>query len=139
MRTPAGKECPYFFGDYYRGRNIEKCNLIGEADPPRNWKPDLCKNCPVPAILLANGCKNLGVLERMRVPWPAARMIVVTSIQVTSLINYSAKDNKESFARPLDRAKLLNQFQGWGTWIRTKIHRSKVWCAAIALCPNARF
>jgi hypothetical protein len=26
--------------------------------------------------------------------------------------------------------------QGWGTWIRTKIHSSKGWCAAIALCPS---
>ncbi len=59
MRTPAGKECPYFFGDYYRGRNIEKCNLIGEERPPKNWKADLCKSCPVPAIVLANGCKNM--------------------------------------------------------------------------------
>jgi hypothetical protein len=26
---------------------------------------------------------------------------------------------------------------GWGAWIRTKIHRSKVWCAAIAPRPKA--
>jgi hypothetical protein len=26
---------------------------------------------------------------------------------------------------------------GWGTWIRTKIHSSKGWCAAIAPCPSA--
>ena len=23
MRTPAGTECPYFYGDYFRGRNVE--------------------------------------------------------------------------------------------------------------------
>ena len=66
MRTPAGKECPFFFGDYYRGRNIEKCNLIGEADPPRNWKPDLCKTCPVPAILLSNGCKTMTLAAEVK-------------------------------------------------------------------------
>ncbi|HQN03782.1 MAG TPA: hypothetical protein PK174_00045 [Anaerolineaceae bacterium] len=59
MRTPAGKECTYFFGDYYRGRNIEKCNLIGDEKPPRSWKADLCKTCPVPGILLANGCDKM--------------------------------------------------------------------------------
>jgi hypothetical protein len=30
----------------------------------------------------------------------------------------------------------FSHVQGWGAWIRTKIHRSKVWCAAIAPRPN---
>ncbi len=59
MRTPAGNECPFFFGDYYRGRNREQCNLIGNVPAPRNWKADLCKICQVPSIILANGCKNM--------------------------------------------------------------------------------
>jgi len=56
MRTPAGKECQFFYGDYYRGRNHEECRLLGNADPSIPWKPDLCKTCPVPDILLANAC-----------------------------------------------------------------------------------
>ncbi len=62
MRTPAGVECPYFYGDYYRGRKREECRLIGKAAPPNHWTPDLCKTCRVPAISRANACKNL-VLE----------------------------------------------------------------------------
>ncbi len=31
----------------------------------------------------------------------------------------------------------LRYCQGWGAWIRTKIHRFKVWCAAVAPRPNA--
>jgi hypothetical protein len=57
MRTPAGVECKYFFGDYYRGRNHEECRLIGTRPSPGNWSPDLCKTCPVPAILRANACE----------------------------------------------------------------------------------
>ena len=34
MRTPAGKECQYFYGDYYRGRNQEECRLLSDATPP---------------------------------------------------------------------------------------------------------
>jgi hypothetical protein len=45
MRTPAGFECSYFFGDYYRGKNREECRLIG--------------NCPVPAIQRANSCEDM--------------------------------------------------------------------------------
>jgi len=28
MKTPAGKDCKYFYGDYYRGRDLEECNLL---------------------------------------------------------------------------------------------------------------
>ena len=59
MRTPAGKECRYFFGDYYRGRHHEECRLIGATPAPHNWTPDLCQNCPVPGILIANDCPNM--------------------------------------------------------------------------------
>ena len=31
MKTPAGTECKYFYGDYYRGRNHEECRLLGAA------------------------------------------------------------------------------------------------------------
>ncbi len=59
MRTPAGSECPYFYGDYHRGRNREECRLIGDAPPPNHWRRDLCKTCPVPNIVRANACKNM--------------------------------------------------------------------------------
>jgi hypothetical protein len=59
MRTPAGTECRFFYGDYYRGKNLEECRLIGNAPTPKNWSPDLCQKCPVPAILRANACENM--------------------------------------------------------------------------------
>ena len=62
MRTPAGKECRYFYGDYYRGRNHEECRLLADSNPPQAWKPSLCNTCPVPDIQMANGCDYL-VLE----------------------------------------------------------------------------
>ena len=62
MRTPAGKECRYFYGNYFRGRNIEECRLLEESNPPQAWKPGLCETCPVPDILMANGCEHM-VLE----------------------------------------------------------------------------
>lgn len=57
MRTPAGTECPYFFGDYYRGKSKEECRLIGNAPSPKNWSRDLCAVCPVPRITRANACE----------------------------------------------------------------------------------
>jgi hypothetical protein len=62
MRTPAGKECRYFYGDYFRGRKNEECRLLNSASPPEHWTPDLCFKCPVPDILLANSC-NYMILE----------------------------------------------------------------------------
>jgi hypothetical protein len=59
MRTPAGFDCPYFYGDYYRGKSQEECRLIGSAPPPNNWTPDTCRTCRVPGILRANSCPNM--------------------------------------------------------------------------------
>jgi len=59
VRTPAGFECKYFYGNYYRGRHEEECRLVGSQPSPANWSPDLCKTCPVPAIIRANSCSNL--------------------------------------------------------------------------------
>ncbi len=57
MKTPSGIECPYFYGDYYRGRNSEECRLLQAAG--QNWTPDLCKTCPVPEIARANSCQHM--------------------------------------------------------------------------------
>jgi hypothetical protein len=65
MRTPAGVECPFFYGDYYRGRHQEECRLIGNAPSPNNWFPDLCRTCPVPGILRANACQNMALQGRV--------------------------------------------------------------------------
>lgn len=59
MRTPNGVECPFFYGDYYRGKDHEECRLIGLTPSPNNWTADLCKTCPVPEIKRANACPTL--------------------------------------------------------------------------------
>jgi hypothetical protein len=57
MKTPAGNECPYFYGDYYRGRNTEECRLLKANG--QHWTRDLCRTCPVPSISRANACQFL--------------------------------------------------------------------------------
>lgn len=57
MKTPAGKECVYFYGNYFRGRSTEECRLLQSAGKP--WTPDLCKTCPVPGIRQANACESM--------------------------------------------------------------------------------
>jgi hypothetical protein len=61
MRTPSGVECPFFYGNYFRGRNDEECRLIGRRPPPHHWTVDLCKTCPVPDILRANACPQMSL------------------------------------------------------------------------------
>jgi hypothetical protein len=70
MRTPAGKECRYFYGDYYRGRQREECRLLNSASPPLAWTRDLCWTCPVPGILLANACPFMILEPRLERPFP---------------------------------------------------------------------
>lgn len=63
MRTPAGFECKYFYGDYYRGRNQEQCRLLGAR-----WKHALCQTCPVASILRANACEHMQLTARLTRP-----------------------------------------------------------------------
>ncbi|MBW8011041.1 MAG: hypothetical protein FVQ83_07355 [Chloroflexi bacterium] len=57
MKNPAGKECSYFYGDYFRGRNKEECRLLDQAG--LTWNPGLCSQCPIPDIQVANSCENM--------------------------------------------------------------------------------
>jgi len=79
MRTPAGKECKYFYGDYYRGKNREECRLLQASD--ERWSPDLCKTCPVPDIQLANACEFMQITGHVVRPLYAAfqRRVHVTA------------------------------------------------------------
>ncbi len=65
MRTPAGRECRYFYGNYFRGRQQEECRLLADSRPPQPWTPDLCATCPVPDILQANACEHLVLHARV--------------------------------------------------------------------------
>jgi hypothetical protein len=59
MRTPAGKECRYYYEDFYRGRSTQTCRLIERNRESPPWTPGLCQTCPVPDILRANACPHL--------------------------------------------------------------------------------
>ena len=59
MKTPAGKECKYYYGDFHRGRNVQTCRLIERNPDSLPWQPHLCESCPVPDILRANQSKTL--------------------------------------------------------------------------------
>jgi hypothetical protein len=79
MRTPAGKECRFFYGDYYRGRQHEECRLLESSTPPLPWSPDLCRTCPVPEILMANACPNMVLEPRLERSLPLFKRQVKVS------------------------------------------------------------
>jgi len=86
MKTPYGKECPYFYGDYFRGRNVETCRLLDSSG--QAWSRDLCRFCPVPEISLANACEFMKLNAKVTRPMSAAFM---RRVQVTA---YCEKSNK---------------------------------------------
>ena len=63
MKTPYGKECPFFYGDYRRGRNHEECRLL--LDNHLEWNSKLCEKCPVPEIKMANACENMELIPEL--------------------------------------------------------------------------
>ena len=90
MKTPAGRECPHFYGDYYRGRNVEECRLLeaqGQA-----WTPDLCRSCPVPNITRANSCQNMKLKVKVGRPITAAFQ---RRVQVSAFCEKTKRDVSE--------------------------------------------
>jgi hypothetical protein len=80
MKNPAGVECQYFFGDYFRGKNHEECRLFKSAYPPLPWEPKLCDNCPVPGIRRANSCQDMELKPSLKRPFPFfPRQVEVTA------------------------------------------------------------
>ena len=59
MKTPAGKECRFYFEDYFRGREKQECRLLLQNPSGGRWKASHCGSCPVPDILRQNACPNL--------------------------------------------------------------------------------
>jgi hypothetical protein len=59
MKTPAGKECPQYYADFNRGRNIEECRLAKRNPDSAPWHPRDCTKCPVPDIVLANASTHM--------------------------------------------------------------------------------
>jgi len=66
MKTPAGKECKFFYGDYFRGRSVEECRLL--KDSGISWAAYLCQECPVPEIIQANSCTHQSLNPQLKRP-----------------------------------------------------------------------
>ena len=90
MKTPFGKECPYFYGDYFRGRNVEECRLLRAAG--QEWSRDLCKFCPVPDIARANACEFMQLNAKVTRPFSAA---FLRRVQVNAYCEKSKKKVSE--------------------------------------------
>lgn len=65
MRTPFGQECRYYYQDFYRGRSTQECRLLEASPSSAAWSSDLCRDCPVPGILRANGCQHIRLAGRV--------------------------------------------------------------------------
>jgi hypothetical protein len=62
MKTPAGKECRFYYQNFHRGRSDQECRLVQNNPRSAEWRPDDCHKCPAPDILRANSSPDL-VLE----------------------------------------------------------------------------
>jgi len=59
MKIPDGRECKFFYADYYRGRNFEECRALSNPEDKKIWNSSFCKDCPLPDYLINNSCENL--------------------------------------------------------------------------------
>ncbi|HBY98580.1 MAG: hypothetical protein M5U01_04155 [Ardenticatenaceae bacterium] len=54
-------DCPYFHGDYFRGRAKEECRLLERSGYGEQWTINLCSSCPVPGIVRDTTCNHLAL------------------------------------------------------------------------------
>ena len=90
MRTPAGIECKYFYGNYFRGRSDEECRLLHSSG--NKWAKDLCKTCPVPGIVRSNACEFMELKATIIRPITAAFM---RRVDVNAYCTHSKQEVKE--------------------------------------------
>lgn len=80
MRTPAGTECKFYYEDFHRGRSKQECRLIQRNPASEAWRPNLCKTCPVPAILRANACPNMVLEAQVGRRWGLLRQVKAQAV-----------------------------------------------------------
>lgn len=90
MKTPAGRECPHFYGDYYRGKNVEECRLLKANG--QSWSPALCVTCPVPEIARANSCQHMKLKAVVARPLSA---LFQRRVQVSAFCEKAKRDVAE--------------------------------------------
>jgi hypothetical protein len=57
---PKPVNCRYFYGDYFRGKEVEECRLLAaNAKNQRPWRRSLCDSCPVPEVVISSNCRHL--------------------------------------------------------------------------------
>jgi hypothetical protein len=63
MKTPAGKQCRYYYEDFNRGRSLQECRAARQPEAGQSlpWQPKDCSQCPVPDILNANASADLSI------------------------------------------------------------------------------
>lgn len=59
MLLPDGRDCKYFYADYYRGRNFVECRALKNQDEKQEWNVSFCEACPFPNYLRNNSCQNI--------------------------------------------------------------------------------
>ena len=91
MITPAGSECPYYYEDFHRGRQIQECRLIKRTPNGGTYTPDLCAGCRVPRIVLANACKHMVLEARVNSTFLGLRK----KVDISAFCNLSEEDVKE--------------------------------------------
>ncbi len=81
MRTPDGRECPYYYSGYHRQTTSKAvCHLLDGKPDAQRWSPALCATCIVPDIRRANACPTMVLHARIGKRgwrfWEKERMLI---------------------------------------------------------------
>jgi hypothetical protein len=71
-------DCPFYYADYYRGREKEECRLLLRNPRSRPWRRALCGSCPVPDLMRRTDCLDLALEAEV-----GRRFLILDQVQVT--------------------------------------------------------
>ncbi len=72
--------CPYYFEDFHRGREVIGCRLIERNPNSLPWERKLCSHCPVPRILRETTSQAIALEAKVEKKFPWGKKITVFAV-----------------------------------------------------------
>lgn len=106
MKIPTiGKECPFFYGDYHRGRHHEECRLLENASS--SWDIKYCASCPVPDITRSNACPHMILSGEIK----AALLGIKKKVHVSAYCTKTHQEVKDPYVGCSECHPIMNLFK----------------------------
>ncbi len=79
-RSTSKPDCPYYYEDFHRGREVRGCRLVEQNRSSLPWTRALCDKCPVPYILRESTAQSIALELSVQKRFPWGRKLTVFAV-----------------------------------------------------------